>query len=62
MAAKEKSKKAGRNQNSRYKLEGRRDKNKKRRILSMMRRFPKYQLPPGWMHSQVREGDIVRDR
>jgi len=64
--AKQKGRKLGRNRkgakNLRYISQNRRDENKKRRIARMMRRFPKYQLPPGWKRSQMRAGDIVRDR
>lgn len=43
-----------------YHNRGIRDRNKKRRILAMMRRFPKYRVPPGWKHSTMTKGDIVR--
>jgi len=43
-----------------YVNQGRRDKNKKRRIEKLIRRFPKYRAP-GWTFNRA-TGQVERDR
>lgn len=56
--AKAKGKKIGRWSRKPSNLRYNRERNKSRRILKMMRRFPKYKAP-GWEQSQIHKDRLV---
>ena len=45
----------------RYTSQNHRDRNKIRRIEKMLRRFPKYVIPPGWRRSTLEKDKLIRE-